>query len=41
MIDLMDLPCFGVSGVLVGSKLKLGVSIVLCSVQSSDVCQSM
>ena len=32
----MDLPCFGVSGVLVGSDLKLGVGIVLRSLSFGD-----
>jgi len=40
-IDVMDLPCFGVSGVLVRGELNLAVGIVLCSVPSCDMCQSV
>jgi hypothetical protein len=36
---VMDSPCFGASGVLVKSELKLGVGIVLCSALSWDMCQ--
>jgi hypothetical protein len=40
-IDVMDLPCFGPSSVLVESELKLGVGIVVHTVPSCDVCQSI
>jgi len=36
LIDLTDLLCFGSSAVLVGSKLKLGVGIVLRSLVTSQ-----
>jgi hypothetical protein len=41
LIDLIDLTCFGVSGMLVGGKLKLGVGIVVRSVSSCDTHQSI
>jgi hypothetical protein len=37
----MYLPCFGASSVLVESELKLGVDIVIRSVPSCDMCQSI
>ena len=37
----MNFPYFGVSDVLVGSELNLAVGIVLRSVPSCDVCQSI
>ena len=37
----MDLLCFGACSVPVGSALKLEVGIVLCTVLSCDMCQSI